>query len=150
MLSSELIYSVRHSFIETRTAINKLDEKLYLITLINVTFEIYTVLTHIYILINYRQYEAIGKFAATLLFCFVVNWIKVIGHCLINGLVHDEADELLTCLDDISTSKLTKSAFEELLIFMSISRNSKFGFSIAGLMLFRKTALTKVRKLFPF
>jgi hypothetical protein len=101
-------------------------------------------------LINYHQYEAIGKFAATLLFCFVVNWIKVIGNCLFNGLVHDEADELLSCLDDISISKLTKSAFEEVVIFMSISRNSKFGFSIAGLMLFRKTALTSVRKLFPF
>jgi len=150
MLSSELIYSVRHSFVETRTEINELDGKLYLISLINVTYEIYTVLTHIYILINYRQYEAIRKFAATLLFCFVINWIKVIGNCLINGLVHDEADELLSCLDDISISKSTKSAFEEVVILMSISRNSKFGFSIAGLMLFRKTALISVRKLFLF
>ncbi len=143
-----MIYSIRNSFVETRTTINKLDEKLYLINLINVTFEIYSVMTHIYILINYRHYEVIRKFAATLLFCFVVNCIKAIGNCLINGLVPDEAEILLSCLDDILVSKSTTSAFKEMVIFMSINKNLKFGFSIAGIMLFRKTALISVRKLF--
>ncbi len=148
MISPELIYSVRNSFVETRTAINKLDEKLHLISLINVTFEIYSVLTHIYILINYRQNEAIRKFSATLLFCFVINWIKVIGNCLFNGLVPDEAENLLSCLDNSFILNSTTCAFKEMITFMSINKNLKFGFSIAGIMLYRKSALTSVRKLF--
>ncbi len=111
-------------------------------------FEIFSVLTHIYILTNYGHYEVIRKFAATLLFCCVVNGIKLIGNCLINGLVPDEAEKLLSCLDDISISKSTTPAFKEMVIFMSINKNLKFGFSIAGIMLFRKKALTSVRKWF--
>ncbi len=143
-----MIHSIRYSFVETRATINKLDEKLYVINLINVTFEIYSVLTHIYILINYRHYEVIRKFAATLLFCFTINCIKTIGNCLINGLVPDEAEKLLSSLDNILVSKSTTSAFKEMVVFLLINKNLKFGFSIAGIMLFRKTALTSVRKLF--
>jgi hypothetical protein len=33
---------------------------------------------------------------------------------------------------------------------LSMSRSLKFGFSIAGIMLFKKTALTSVRKWFDF
>ncbi len=111
-------------------------------------FEMLTVLTQIYILIIYGNLEVIRKLAVTLLLTCLANSVKLIGDCLINGLVHDEADELLSSLDDIPISKLTESDLKEVKIFMSMSRNSKFGFSIAGLMLFRKTALTSVRKLF--
>jgi hypothetical protein len=111
-------------------------------------FEMFSVLTQIYILIIYGNLEVIQKLAGTLLFTCLANAIKLIGDCLINGLVHDKADELLSCLDDSRISKLTKSVLKEVKIFMSINRNLKFGFSIAGLMLFRKTALTSVRKLF--
>jgi hypothetical protein len=65
-------------------------------------------------------------------------------------MVHEEADKLLSCLDDISISTSTRSTFKEVIIFMSMSRSLKFGFSIAGVMLFKKTALTSVRKLFHF
>jgi hypothetical protein len=109
-------------------------------------FEMFSILIEIYILIIYGDYEVIRKFAATLLFSSVMNGIKLIGDCLINGLVHDEADKLLSCLDDISISGSKASVLKEVVVFMSISRNSKFGFSIAGLMPFRKTALTSVRK----
>jgi hypothetical protein len=146
--TSELIYFVRHSFIETRSTINRLDESLSLINLLNVMFEMLTVLTQIYILIIYGNLDVIRKLAVTLLLSCLANAVKLIGDCLINGLVHDEADVLLSCLDDIPISKLSESDLKEVKIFMSMNRNLKFGFSIAGLMLFRKTALTSLRKLF--
>jgi hypothetical protein len=149
-LSSELIYSVRHSFVEMRTTINRLDEKLSFIHLLNVTLEMFSMLTQIYILIIYGNYEFIKKFSGTLLFSSVSNGLKLIGNCLIHGMVHEEADKLLSCLDDISISKSTKSTFKEVTILLSMSRSLKFGFSIAGIMLFKKTALTSVRKLFDF
>jgi hypothetical protein len=109
-------------------------------------FDMFAVLTQIYILIIYGKYEVIKRFAGTLLLSSVMNGIKLIGDCLINGLVHDEVDKLLSCLDVISISESKEFILKEVVIFMSISRNSKFGFSIAGLMLFRKNALTSVRK----
>ncbi len=89
--------------------------------LLNIMFKLISVLTHIYIFTNYGHYEVIRKFAATLLFCDVVTGIKLICNCLINGLVLDEAEKLLSCLDDISKS--TTSAFKEMVIFMSINKN---------------------------
>jgi len=149
-LSSGLIYSVRHSFVEMRTTINGLDETFSFIHLLNVIFEMFSILTQIYILIIYGNYEFINKFSGTLLFSSVSNGLKLIGNCLIHGMVHEEADKLLSCLDDISISTSTRSTFKEVIIFMSMSRSLKFGFSIAGVMLFKKTALTSVRKLFHF
>jgi hypothetical protein len=106
----------------------------------------FSLLTQIYILIIYGNPEVIRKLAVTLLLSCLANAVKLIGDCLINDLVHNEADELLSCLDDIPISKLTESNLKEVKIFMSLNRNLKFGFSIAGLMLFRKAALSSVRK----
>ena len=118
--------------------------------LINISFKMFAVMTQIYIFIYSGNKEIIRDFVGTLLFICISNAFKLMANCLFNGLVHDESDKLLSSLDNISISKCPKDEdlFNETLLFMSISRNLKFGFSIAGFMSLRKTTLTSVS--YPF
>jgi len=142
--------SVRKSFIETRNIVKILDSTLSPIILMNILFEIFSVMTQIYILITSGKYEIIQKISATFVFSIIINSIKLICDCVINGLVYEEAEKLFSCLDHISISKSPKEelTFKEVIFFKSISRDLKFGFTIAGFMPLRKTTLTSVRNLF--
>ncbi len=138
-----MIASVRHTFIETRLTINKLDNTLSIIMLMSIISGMYAVMIQIYILIIYCKHEAIQEMSGILLSSSISNTIKLIGNCLIHGLVREESDQLLSCLDNISAKD--EPVFKEALLFMSIGKDLKFGFTISGFMPLRKTTLTSVR-----
>ena len=80
-----------------------------------------------------------------LLYHMISFLIQLNANCLICGSVYDESDKLLAALDsiDINTDSDDK-AFRETLLFLSMSRDLKFGFSIGGFMPLKRTTLLSV------
>ena len=73
--------------------------------------------------------------------------LKLNANCIINGLVYEESEKLLSVMDsiDISNTKADEQDFREAIVFMAMSREIKFGFTIGGFMPLRKTTLLSVR-----
>jgi len=71
---------------------------------------------------------------------------KLIISCLINGLVHEENNKILiyALLDNISPKDIDEDEYKELLTFKSMSRETKFGFTIGGFAPLKKTTLLSV------
>ena len=73
-------------------------------------------------------------------------FIKLNISCFVNGLVYDESEKLLSCMDSVDITRMNTNDpdFREIQLFMTISRSFKCGFTIGGIMPFRKTTLLSV------
>ena len=80
------------------------------------------------------------------LFCYMIQYLfQLNANCLINDLVYEESDKLLAAIDSIDISTQSDGQeFREALLFMSMSREKKIGFTVGGFMPLRKVALLSV------
>jgi len=103
-------------------------------------------LVQIYILTISTQYKALHTFEELFLFSSITLSLKLVFNCLINGMAHDEADKLLSSLDNITVTKTgyDDSTFVEAMIFMLISKDLRNGFTIGGFLPLRRTTLLSV------
>ena len=70
--------------------------------------------------------------------------IKLVISCLINGLVHEESEDIYAVLDNMNVEDMDERNYKKWLIFKNISREIKFGFTIGGFAPLRKTTLIPV------
>jgi hypothetical protein len=93
--------------------------------------------------IHFQSFRGITK---SLKLESVVNAIKLIISCLIHGSVYEETEKLYFIFDelDISYKNLDENGYKEVLYFKSQTIDSKFGFTIAGTIPFKRTTLLSV------
>jgi hypothetical protein len=89
----------------------------------------------------------VNAFSLTLIFSTVLIASKLITSCLVHGLVYEESEKLFLTFDelDISIDRMDENLFREALYFKSQMSESKIGFTIAGLVPFKKITLLSVR-----
>jgi len=75
--------------------------------------------------------------------------LKLIISCSINGMVYDETERIYAVLDKINAYDFDEEEYKESIIFKTISRETKFGFTIGGFAPLRKTTLLSVINRFP-
>jgi hypothetical protein len=110
--------------------------------LANVGFAIYGFLVQIFISLDYNI--QIFKLYSIIFITVFENLIKVIISCIIHGLLHDRSDKVMSALHNIELQTAHEDVYKEALYFSSIKQNISFGFTIAGLLPFRKTSLLPV------
>jgi hypothetical protein len=100
----------------------------------------------IYVITVGTQFQLFKEVSAEFTLESVINSVKLIISCLIHGLVYDETDSLYLSFDelDISYKNLDENGYKEALYFKSQTIDSKFGFTIAGTIPFKRTTLLSV------
>jgi hypothetical protein len=88
----------------------------------------------------------INAISSTLIFSTVLIVSKLITSCLIHDVVYEESEKLFLTFDelDISVDIMDENLFREALYFKSKMSESKIGFTIAGLVPFKKITLLSV------
>jgi hypothetical protein len=103
------------------------------------------IMIQIYLISMMSKHQEFQEHNQDLILFMVSSTIKIISNCFINGLLHDESEKLLSSLDDIDMSKLVDDlTYRETILFMSINRNLKYGFTIAEFMPLKRTTLLTV------
>ncbi len=89
----------------------------------------------------------INAYSLTLIFSTGLIASKLITSCLVHGLVYEESEKLFLTFDelDISVDRIDENLFREALYFKSHMSESNIGFTIAGLVPFKKITLLSVR-----
>ncbi len=143
---SELIISIRKSYIEARNSMKELDSSLHLLNFIDCVNSITGLMLDIYVITVGAQFQLFKEILANLTLESVINAVKLIISCLIHGLVYEETDSLYLSFDelDISYKNLDENGYKEALYFKSQTIDSKFGFTIAGTIPFKRTTLLSV------
>ncbi len=102
---------------------------------------------HIYMSAIGTKNRDINAISFTLIFSTVLLASKLITSCLVHGLVYEESEKLFLTFDelDISVNKMDENLFREALYFKSHMSESNIGFTIAGLVPFKKITLLSVR-----
>jgi hypothetical protein len=91
-----------------------------------------------------ENHPILAQFAAYFAFGTVSEIFKLIISCLINGLVHEENDKIYAVLDNINPKDIDENEYKEVVFFKTMSRETKFGFTIAGFAPLKKTTLLSV------
>ncbi len=129
-------------FVEFRNKIVALDKSLSVVIMIDILASMCSIMLQIHAMAEnnpiLRQYATIFAFGTT------TEILKLIISCLINGLVHEENDKIYAVLDNIRPKDIDEDEYKELLTFKSMSRETKFGFTIGGFATLKKTTLLSV------
>jgi len=75
---------------------------------------------------------------------------KLIISCFTNGLVYEQNDKIYAVLDNINPKDIDEDEYKEVLMFKTMSRETKFGFTIGGFAPLKKTTLLSVKEIFLF
>jgi hypothetical protein len=86
----------------------------------------------------------LAHIATFLAFGTVSEIFKIIISCFINGLVYEENDKIFAVLDNINPKDINENEYKEVVFFKTMSRETKFGFTIAGFAPLKKTTLLTV------
>jgi hypothetical protein len=141
------ISEMKNCFIEIRDTINELDECLSSYLLIDISVSMIAIMSNIYALALSEGNEFLRKHIKSFAFKSVSSALKMIISCFVNGLVHEESDKIFAVLDKVKAQDLNDIEFKELLLFRTLSRETKFGFTIGGFAPLRKSTLIPVIKI---
>ncbi len=143
---SNSIKNLRKSFLRARNSILKLDHSLYLIHFIHSILSIFTIMLHIYMFAIGRTDPILKSLSSALMFLTILCVIKWLLSSIIHGMVYEEVDKIYLCFDelDISVESMNENIYREVLYFKAQTSDSKFGFTIAGLVPFKKVTLLSV------
>ncbi len=143
---SNSIKNIRNSFISARNTVSKLDQSLRLIHFIDSILTVSSIMLHIYMTALGVKDSDINAISSTLIFSTVLIVSKLITSCLIHDVVYEESEKLFLTFDelDISVDIMDENLFREALYFKSKMSESKIGFTIAGLVPFKKITLLSV------
>jgi hypothetical protein len=143
---SNSIKDLRKSFVRARNSIIKLDHSLYLIHLIDSILTISTIMLHIYMLAIGISDPYLKFLSSVLVFITILCVTKWLLSSIIHGMVYEEVDKIYLYFDelDISIESMDENIYREVLYFKTQASDSKFGFTIAGLVPFKKITLLSV------
>ncbi len=139
---------VRDMFVEFRNKIVALDKSLSRVIMIDISVSMCSIMLQIHAMAEnnpiLRQYATIFAFGAT------TETLRLIISCLVNGLVHEENDKIYAVLDNINPKDIDEDEYKEVLMFKTMSRETKFGFTIGGFAPLKKATLLSVNQVFIF
>ncbi len=141
---SELILNLRKSYIEARNSMRELDSSLHILNFIDCVNSITGLMLDIYVVTVGTQFQLFKEISANSTLESVVNALKLIISCLIHGFVYDENESLYLSFDELDISYKNLDENKEVLYFKSQTIDSKFGFTIAGTIPFKKSTLLSV------
>jgi hypothetical protein len=92
------------------------------------------------------KYPIVKSLSSVLLFSSILCIFKMIIGYSIHGMVYELTEKIYLTFDslDVSVDCMDENIFRELLYFKTQTSDSKFGFTIAGLVPFRKITLLSV------
>ncbi len=131
--------------VEFRNKIVALDKSLSLAIMIDISVSMCSIMLQIHIMAE--NSPILREYATGFAFGTVLEILKLIISCLINGLVHEENDKIYAVLDNINSKDINLNEYKELLLFKTISRESKFGFTIGGFAPLKKATLLSVNRI---
>jgi hypothetical protein len=141
---SNSIKNLRKSFISARDSIIGLDHSLYLIHLIDSILTISTIMLRIYLFAIGMSDPFIKSLSTFLIFITLLCVTKFLFGSIIHGMVYEEVDKIYLFFDKLDISVMDKNTYREVLHFKAQTSDSKFGFTIAGLVPFKKITLLSV------
>ena len=132
-------------FIKMRNSIGKTDNSLSYIMVIHTVKTIYSILLVIYALsaMSANKGNAI-KIVNQMAYSTVSSVVELIATCFVCGLVHEKSDSIYGALDSLNSNTLSEFQFKEWVMFKTITRKNRFGFTIGGFASLRKTTLISV------
>ncbi len=138
--------NLRESFVRARNSVIKLDHSLYLIHLIDSILTISTIMLHIYMFAVGMGDPVLKFLSSALVFVTFLCVTKFLFDSIIHGMVYEEVDKIYLYFDelDISVESMNENIYREVLYFKAQTSDSKFGFTIAGLVPFKKVTLLSV------
>ena len=139
------IISMRKQFLEMRNDLIQADlctQFGFFADCASITF---TLMLNIYIFIAGNRTNSF--YISFLTYCLIIT-PKLIGDCLVCGLIHDQADQLLKSVHQIDFDIKNERFYKELMLFKTISSEVNFGFTFGGLVPLERTALLSVSKMF--
>ncbi len=92
----------------------------------------------------------LAQFATFFAFGTITEILKLITTCFTNGLVYEETDKIYAVLDKINPKDIDEDEYKEVLMFKTMSRETKFGFTIGGFAPLKKTTLLSVNQIVFF
>jgi hypothetical protein len=98
----------------------------------------------IYVITVGTQFQLFKEISADFMLQSVLNAVRLIINCLIHGLVYDENESLYFSFDELDISYKNLDENKEVLYFKSQTIHSKFGFTIAGTIPFKRSTLLSV------
>jgi hypothetical protein len=140
----EFVSNLRKSYIEARNSMRELDSSLHLLNFIDCINSITGLMLDIYVITVGTQFQLFKEILANSTLESVVNAVKLIISCLIHGLVYDENESLYLSFDELDISYKNLDENKEVLYFKAQTIDSKFGFTIAGTIPFKRTTLLSV------
>ncbi len=143
---SNSIKNLRKFFISARDSILKLDHSLYLIHFIDSILSISTIMLHIYVLAMGMTDPILKSLSSALIVITILCVIRWLLSSIIHVMVYEEVDKIYLFFDkmDISVDRMDENTYKEVLYFKAQTSDSKFGFTIAGLVPFKKITLLSV------
>jgi hypothetical protein len=145
---SQLITDIRKSYIDARNSIRDLDKSLYLLQFFDSVATILDLMINIFIITNGNGIPNFKTYLAGSILGTTLNVIKLIITCLIHDLTYGENEKLFLSLDELDVKAMNDSEYKEALYFKTYSE-SKFGFTIAGTIPYKKTTLLSVSFTIP-
>jgi hypothetical protein len=140
---SQMITEIRKSYIDARNSIRDLDKSLYLVQFLDAVGLILDLMIYIFVITNGNRIPFYEKYLANVMLGTVVNVIKLMVTCLIHDMTYGESEKLFSSLDELDVKAMNDNGYKEALYFKTYS-DSKFGFTIAGTIPYKKTTLLSV------
>lgn len=138
------ISEMKEFYLKMRSSIIEFDRSISLVITADMIETILAIMLSVWSYALLRDHNAIRRMGHWFCTDAVIATTKLIIDCLINCLLYDESDRVMAALDDFSDRDLNDRQFRELLLFKSISRKTRFGFTIEGFAPLRKTILIPV------
>jgi hypothetical protein len=140
------VKDIKKSYFRARKTIQKLDRSLYLVHFIDSILTISMIMLWIYMTAIGMSNNIINSVSKALRFTTTICVIKMITSSLIHDMTYEESEKLFFTLEEINVSddSVDEKIFREMLYFKSQTSDSKFGFTIAGFMPFKKFTLLSV------
>ena len=132
---------LRKQFLEMRNELIEADSCTrfgFFVDCASITF---TLMLNIYIFIVGKNIKT--WFVSFISYCLIIT-PKLIGDCIICGMVHDQADQLLKSVHQIDFDIKNDRFYKELMLFKTINSEVNYGFTIGGLVPLERKALLSV------
>jgi len=142
-IRSQMITEIRKSYIDARNSVRKLDKSLYLAQFIDTVSSILDLMINIFMITSGNKIPYYEKYLANVMLGTVINVIKLMMSCLIHGMVYGQSERLFLCLDELDVKAMNGNGYKEAVYFKTYS-DSKFGFTIAETIPYKKTTLLSV------
>ncbi len=123
--------------VEFRNKIIDLDQSLSRVIIIDISVSMFSIMLQIYTMAENNP--ILRQFVSAFAFGAISELLKLIISCLINGLVYEENDKIYAVLDKINPKDINEDEYKEVLMFKTMSRETKFGFTIGGFAPLKKT-----------